>query len=196
MKTQTILQHVTSCARKSSHNYFCVVISFCSIFFSLYRSCTTVNTLSAGLGINCTVVESNWYAAQNCADNFNLTKKELKVFLATLILSGYHTTPRQAFYWCRDENDGVPLIQQKLLLNRFRAIKLYLHLAENTTIDKNDRLAASESPAVYKFCIRLLSQFGVFTNKLSINEKMVSYYRRSALKQYIRGKPIKVGVKL
>ena len=44
--------------------------------------------------------------------------------------------------------------------------------------------------------IRLLSQFGVFTNKLSIDEKMVSYYRHSALKQYIRGKPIKFDVKL
>ena len=40
------------------------------------------------------VVKSNWYTAQNGAHNFNLTKEKLKLFLATLILSGYHTLPK------------------------------------------------------------------------------------------------------
>ena len=107
------------------------------------------------------VVESNRYAAQNGAYNFNLMKEELKVFLATLILSGYHTLSKQALYWCRDENIGVPLIQQKHSQNRFQAIKQCLHLADYTTIDKNNRLTKVQQ--YINICKRLLFQFGVFT---------------------------------
>ena len=51
-------------------------------------------------------MESNRYAVQNGAHNFDLTKEELKVFLAMLILSGYHSLPRQTLYWCRNEDGG------------------------------------------------------------------------------------------
>ena len=127
------------------------------------------------------LVESNRYAAQNSAHNFNFTKEELKIFLAMLNLSGYLTLPRQALYWCRDDDVVVLLIQQKLLQNRFRAIKQYLHLADNITIDKNNRLVkVRQYKNIYK---RLFSQFGVFTKNLSIDEEMILYYGRSALKQ-------------
>ena len=42
-------------------------------------------------------------------------------------------------------------------------------------------------------CKRILSQFGVFTKTLSIDE-VVSYNGRSGLKQYVCEKPIKFGM--
>ena len=69
-----------------------------------------------------------------------------------------------------------------------------MHLVDNITIDKNNRLVkVRQYKNIYK---RLFSQFGVFTKNLSIDEEMGLYFGRSALKQYIRGKPIKFGMKL
>ena len=46
-------------------------------------------------------------------------------------------------------------------------------MADNTTIDKNDRLAkVRQYMNIYK---RLFSQFGGFTKNLSIDEEMIRY---------------------
>lgn len=140
------------------------------------------------------VVESNRYAGQNGAHGFNLTKVELRAFLGILLLSGYHSLAREKLYWSRDEDVGVPIVSDKMPRNRFQEIKRYIHLADNASLDKNDKLAKVRP--YLDHCKELLSQFGVFAKNVSIDEEMVPYYGRSAIKQYIRGKPIKFGMKL
>ena len=140
------------------------------------------------------VEETNRYASQHGVHDFNLSQPELKVFLGVILLSGYHILPREILYWSRDEDVGVPLVADKMARTRFQEIKRFLHLADNMNLQKEDKLAKIQH--YLDECKKLLSQFGVFAKNISIDEQMVPYFGRHTLKQYIRGKPIKFGMKM
>lgn len=144
--------------------------------------------------IHLITIETIRYASQKGDHTFTITESEMKAFLGIILLSGYHTLPREKLYWGTDEDVGVPLVQSKMSRNRFQTIKRFLHLADNLNLDKNDRLGKIRS--YLTLCKATLCQFGVFMKHLSIDEQMVPYFGRNSLKQYIRGKPVKFGMKL
>ena len=139
-------------------------------------------------------VETKRYADQKGEHTFNVSESEIKAFLGILLLSGYHSLPREKLYWCNDEDVGVPLVQSKMSRNRFQTIKRFLHLSDNLNLEKNDRLRKIRS--YLNMCKAALCQFGVFSKHLAIDEQMVPYFGKNSLKQYIRGKPVKFGMKL
>ena len=79
--------------------------------------------------------------------------------------------------------------------NRFMSLKQHLHFNDNSKIPENC------SDRCYKIrpLITCLSenfiQFGYFHSDYSIDEKIVGYYGRYPIKQFIRGKPIRFGFK-
>lgn len=77
--------------------------------------------------------------------------------------------------------------------NRFQEIKKYIHFADNSSIDKSDRMYKLRPLMVLlnsKF-----RQWGIFHKDLSIDVAMVKYFGRHPTKQFIRGKPIRFGYK-
>lgn len=67
------------------------------------------------------VTESNRYALQ-CHQNLNLTIKELKVFIALLIIVGFHSLPSMRLYWSKDMNFHVSRISNSMRMHRFLKI--------------------------------------------------------------------------
>src|SRR5690606_35726119 len=49
---------------------------------------------------------------------------------------------------------------------------------------------------LYDILNSCLKQFGVFSEALTINERMVRYFGRHGAKMYMKGKPVKFGYKL
>ena len=76
---------------------------------------------------------------------------------------------------------------------RSRKIKRYLHLGDNSDLEKKDKFAK-----VRPYLIELKTNYiqcGIFASCLSLDEIMIRYYGMHPAKMFMRGKPIKFGYK-
>ena len=138
--------------------------------------------------------ESIFYSRQKNNQNFLVTTDELRVFLAILLFSGYHTLPQENMYWEASPDAGVPFVYNAMTRNRFKEIKRYLHLNDNTEIDASDKMFKLRP--YFDAMNKNFMKFAVFSAHLSLDEMMVKYYGRHSAKMYMKGKPIKFGYKI
>lgn len=75
-----------------------------------------------------------------------------------------------------------------------RNIKKFFHLVDNNQLSKEEKLG--KVTPIYTELSKNLQQFGIWHEKLSIDESMVPYYGRHSCKMFIRGKPIRFGFKI
>lgn len=137
---------------------------------------------------------SQMYAAQNNKHDFHVSIEELKIFFGILLLTGYHSLPRERLYWSLDEDCKVSIFAKSMSRNRFLEIKKYLHFCDNTAAaETSDKMFKVRSLA--DILIKKFLQWGVFHQDLSIDESMVKYFGRHPAKQFIRGKPVRFGYK-
>lgn len=144
--------------------------------------------------IELTVVESIKYSRQNNNHGFEISMDEMKQFLAILFYSGYHILPQEKMYWENAPDTGTLLVSKSMSRKRYYEIKKYLHFNDNLRLDRNDRYFKVRP--LYNLLNEGLQQFGVFSEFLSIDERMVRYFGKHGCKMYIKGKPVKFGYKL
>lgn len=118
---------------------------------------------------------------------------EIRRFIGFLYFTGYHKIPEWKKYWSTDPSFGIEIVRQAFPRSRAEAIKRFIHLADNKTIDKDDKFAKI-SPFV-DMCNKRFLQFGCFSHNLSIDEEMIPYFGRHSCKMFIKGKPIRFGFK-
>ncbi|XP_037943670.1 piggyBac transposable element-derived protein 3-like [Teleopsis dalmanni] len=140
------------------------------------------------------ITESKKYASQNNVTTNILDERLLNRFIGFLLFSGYHKLPEIEHYWRQQNDFGIPIVKEALTRNEFRQVKRFLHIADNNSLDSNDRFA-KVTPLIALLNKKFM-QFGVFHEYLSIDEQMVPYFGRHSSKMYIRNKPIKFGFKL
>ncbi|XP_057660717.1 piggyBac transposable element-derived protein 3-like [Diorhabda carinulata] len=139
------------------------------------------------------VYYSNMYATSKNRVG-NITKEEMKNFLAILLLSGYQKLPRRRMYWENSSDTQNQLVINSLSRDRFEYIFSNLHCCDNTNLDKTDRFAKVR--LLINKMNSLFQQYAPVTENHSVDEAMVPYYGRHGCKQFIRGKPIRYGYKL
>lgn len=144
--------------------------------------------------IDMIISNSKLYANQNNRHEFQLDFTDVKKFFGILILSGYHKLPREPMYWSLDEDIGVELVSKAMSRRRFRDIKRNLHLVDNDAAATSNDKMFKIRPLVDKLMQKFL-QWGVFHDRISIDESMVKYYGHHPAKQFIRGKPVRFGYK-
>lgn len=140
------------------------------------------------------VQETRRYALfMNCADP-NITADEIRCFIAILYVSGYNNLPSKRHYW--DSNDDMKnvAVSQSMRRDRFLQICRFLHCADNTKIDLNDK-AWKIRPVMELLKKHCIDNF-VPEQNLAYDESMVKYFGRHSCKQFIRGKPIRFGYKI
>ncbi len=126
---------------------------------------------------------------------FEISEKDLELFLGICLLSGIWKFPRERTYWQKGSvTGGCPAVANAMSRNRFEEIKSNLHLADNSAIDLTDRLFKVRG--FFEMFNRKLQQFGIFDDHLSVDEEMVPYYGPHSLKQCMLQKPIRFGYKL
>ena len=91
-------------------------------------------------------------------NSFEMPEHDLKCYVGTLFLSGYHTLPLQDMYWEHQNDAGIPLVHEVISKNKFKQMKKYTHLSENTQLDKSDKYAKVR--LLYDIANRSLHQFG------------------------------------
>lgn len=140
------------------------------------------------------VLQTILYARQKNNTTFSVTREELRLFLAILLTSGYACLPQRRLYWSPSIDVNNTAISSAMCRNRFEQIMQYLHFADNTKLDKKDKVAKLRP----LFC--MLNERFLFLQprqqQLSVDESMVPYYGRHNCKQFIRGKPIRFGYKV
>lgn len=115
--------------------------------------------------------QSEMYANQKNHPGFRISKEEIKTFIGILLISGYHELPQEDMYWERARDVGVSGVYEAMPKNRFRDVKKFLHLNDNSKIDKSDKM----------FKLRLFFdtvgeeflKFDIFHGELSLDEMMV-----------------------
>lgn len=135
------------------------------------------------------VDQSNLYAQQKNNHDFAVSDEDIKIFLGILLLSGYHKIPREPMFWSADEDVGVQCVVSSMSRNKFQQIKRYIHFADNTTLDKSDKMYKLRP--LMNLLNKNFRQWGIFHQNLSIDEAMVKYFGHHSGKQFIRGKPVR-----
>ncbi|KAK9745018.1 Transposase IS4 [Popillia japonica] len=78
--------------------------------------------------------------------------------------------------------------------DRFKQILQFIHCADNTNIDKEDKLYKLR-PFINLLQKKFKEQF-VPVENLDFDEAMIKYYGKHGCKQFIKGKPIRFGFKV
>ncbi len=136
--------------------------------------------------------ESVRYAGQKNA-TVTFDENDMYRLITILLISGYCQLPRRRMYWelANDvHNEIVASIKRR---NRFEELMRYFHLANNDELDSSDKFAKLR-PFFDMLNDKFLKAFleKDLSRDLSIDESMCPY----PAKQFIRGKPIRVGFKL
>uniref|UniRef100_A0A3Q4MXL3 PiggyBac transposable element-derived protein domain-containing protein n=1 Tax=Neolamprologus brichardi TaxID=32507 RepID=A0A3Q4MXL3_NEOBR len=123
------------------------------------------------------VEESNLYAIQWDPNKpLNLTTNELEQFLGTVVYMSLFGLPATSMFW--NKATRVSKVADTMTLNRWEAIKKFLHINNNEGQEQDDPL--------YK----------IHPLKLTIDEQMVPFKGRNRLKQDLPSKPKKWGYKI
>ena len=89
---------------------------------------------------------------------------------------------------------GVFIVSKALSRKRFLSIKLKIYFVDNMTLDGSNKMTKVETVS---FTLNAsFIKYGIFHDRLSIDELMVSYYGWHSCKMFIHGKPIWFGYKL
>ena len=75
--------------------------------------------------------------------------------------------------------------------NKFMTLKKYLHLSDNNEIPVDCSGGCFKIRPLLEIMNRNFMKFGYFTEKYSIDGKIVGYFGRHPIKQFIRGKPVR-----
>ena len=153
------------------------------------------------------VTETNRYAQQCLAQPpkrgdahlpwIELTVPELRSWLGLIFAMGVvQKIGRLSDYWSTHANTSTPAFSRTMPCKRFLHILRFLHFIDNedATVDKTVRTWKVQKVLNY-LCKRFRE---VYTprRELCVDETMVKFKGRLSIKQYIKIKPVKWGIKL
>ena len=134
------------------------------------------------------------------AHNFTIPSyDEIRCFVGLLLWTSLAKLPNRRAYFTDSEIYNLPNFRKHTTRDRFEQLIRMLHLADNEQIPPDAIPARRFEAKLGNFissyntnCKKLLSP----ARELSIDEMMVKFYGRSVIRQYIKVKPTKYGVKL
>ena len=150
------------------------------------------------------VEETNKYALQ-CLGSpayitwSPLTVTELESFMGFMIMMGLVRLPSLSDYWSKDPVFNQAAISSRITRTRFLNIKKYLHFADNQSLAPRGTQQYDKLGKIRPVLEMLGKRFQTLYNlnrEVAIDEAMIKFKGRSAMKQYLPLKPIKRGLKV
>lgn len=139
-------------------------------------------------------IEMKKYMIDACINNsYDLKLQDLATFIGIVIFSTFNPRKSQRDYWSFDPYLSNEVISSAMSRQEFETIKCKLKYSKNKDKDPNDRGWRVRS--LLKLFQSNIIKFGIWRTALSIDEMMVRSYAKTVLKQFIRGKPIRFGLK-
>ena len=128
-----------------------------------------------------------------------VTTDELKAYLGFCILMGINRLPALDDYWSSDPTLRYSPIADRISRDRFREISRYLHFVDNSTLQPKGSPGYDRLGKVRPVIDHLSKQFADLYEphkEVAVDEAMIKFTDRSAVKQYMPMKPIKRGIKV
>lgn len=151
---------------------------------------------------NFIVDQTNLYAEQNQSKDWTPTSvDEIKAFVGMTIMMGIHVLPSIDHYWSSDPFLRVNEIADVMPIKRFKKLLENIHFNDNSTqkprtdpqYDKLHKIR----PIIDMLNANIgNSSFYLPSSYVVVDESMISFKGRSAIKQYMPLKPIKWGYKV
>lgn len=138
------------------------------------------------------VEKTNLYAVRTSVPNFPATNiSEVKAFFGILMVMGNLSYPRVRMYW--EPKFAIPLISENMQVNRFFKLRNTMHFTSDEEQNLEDRLWKIRPlySGIRERCRQLQAE-----EIYSIDEQMVPFKGAVNIKQYIKNKPTKWGIKL
>ena len=150
------------------------------------------------------VQQTNLYAKEVMGDEKyaaweKVTLDELKAYLGFSILMGINRLPALDDYWSSDHTLRYSPIADRISRDRFREISRYLHFADNSTLVPKGSPGYDRLGKVRPVIDHLSKQFADIYEphkEVAVDEAMIKFTGRSAVKQYMPMKPVKRGIKV
>ena len=133
------------------------------------------------------------YAISKGSHSFTTDTNTLKAFIAILLVSSYVELPRRAVYWEHNEDTHNTTVSSLLSPNRLDEIMQNLHLADNSNLKKEDKVAKVR-PLIDLVNEQCLANY-LPEQSISIDESMVPYLGYYGCKKYMRNKPVNISCK-
>ena len=139
-------------------------------------------------------IEIKQYIIDTCKENdFDLQLQDLNTFLGTILIPSFNKRKSQRDYWSTDPFISCDVISSAISRKTFEEIKSRLKYSKAVDYDVNDN--AWRVRELLKLYQRNILKFDVWRIALSIDGMMAKMYARTSLKKFIRGKPIRFGLK-
>lgn len=152
------------------------------------------------------VAETNRYAHQKLANNperlaryREVSRAELKAFIAINIIMGIVKLPTLVLYWSTDDFFANHGIKKTMAKSRFEEIRCYLHFGDSSREpargDANyDRLFKVRS--VLDYVRNKCNNNFKPTKNISVDEGMIGFRGKLSFRQYMPAKPTRHGIKV
>lgn len=126
-------------------------------------------------------------------NGYDITIHDLNTFIGIIVFSSLNERKSQRDYWSLDPYLGCEVVSAAMSRNKFESIKSHLKYSKVAEQNPNDR--GWKVRFLLTEFRKNIQKFGFFETALSIDEMMAKSYHRTVLKQFIKGKPIRFGIK-
>ena len=137
--------------------------------------------------------KTNLYAVQNNVPHFPSTdSREMRKFVGIQILMGNLQHPRVRLYW--DQKLGIPIISRCMPVNRFFKLRSTVHIVNVQEKPQNNDRFWKIRPFydnIRRRCLALPLE-----SNLCVDEQMVPFKGHINVRQYMKDKPCKWGIKI
>ena len=136
----------------------------------------------------------NYIIEATLENGYELSHKKLNKFLGILICSIVNVRKKERDFWSENKLLHHDVISEALSRNEFLEIKHFLKLSKKADKNLNDKVWRVRN--FVELFNTNLQQFGFFSSRYSIDESMIKFFGRSIIKQFVKNKPIRFGLKL
>lgn len=150
--------------------------------------------------IHLLVEQTNLYAQQNNTQHWeNTTDDEIRSFIGLLIAMGLHGLPAFRLFWSTDPLFRVQPVADVMTRQRFMKLLGNLHINDNSTAAPRGDPQYDRLHKIRPLLTEMNKHFqteAVSSSSQSIDEAMIRFKGRSAIRQYMPMKPTKRGFKV
>lgn len=137
---------------------------------------------------------TNLYAVQSGLSRYIPTNAdEIKTLIAIHIVMGNLQFPRIRMYW--EKKTMIKTVADNMTRNRFFWLRNNLHIIDNNSIPKGNKDKFIKVRPLYDTILKKCTSLPMERN-LCVDEMMVPFKGQLSIKQYMKGKPVKWGIKI
>ena len=125
----------------------------------------------------------------------DMTPDEFYSYLGLIIYMGLVPISSLEVFWSQDELYRFPFPQSVMSLQRFKAINSNLHVVDPET-DKDKKNKLRKVAFLVEHFKKTCKELYIPSQSVSVDERMVKSKGRSGIRQYIKNKPTKFGIKV